>query len=262
MTTLKTYQELDKWLSDNFYFEDGHILSISENPFEIIVGYDVAGNYEANSERQILPFKLIPSKIIEWTFDNKLSEPSEYNYIEGLDAVEVENGICLQFSTPTTFKLVTDILNIDEQDLIITTFRPWTSETEIFITADLNEIPRPEFWQQKLNSIGHKVSFRYYCSEAISSEKVPYPNYEGYYIQIQDKITSTKEGIFLKYLKTDKGKLNLGFENKDEDLAYIWDDFTSILSDLPNAKINSGNCTFTGTDWKKYLADRILPSTE
>jgi hypothetical protein len=39
--TIDSFKDLDKWLSDNFYFEDGHILSIRENPLEIIVGYKI-----------------------------------------------------------------------------------------------------------------------------------------------------------------------------------------------------------------------------
>ena len=44
-TTVHTLKDLDKWLSDNFYFEDGHVLAIKENPLEIIVGYNVKANY-------------------------------------------------------------------------------------------------------------------------------------------------------------------------------------------------------------------------
>ncbi len=78
-TTIHTFNDLDKWLSDNFDFEDGYVLSIKENPLEIIVGYDVKGNFKANSERHILPFKIIPSKIIEWTFDKEVINVGDDN---------------------------------------------------------------------------------------------------------------------------------------------------------------------------------------
>ena len=260
--TLHTFNELDKWLSDNYYFEDGHVLIIAENPLEIIVGYNIKANYKANSERHILPFKLIPSKIIEWTYDKQIVNTGDDIYIEGIDAIENEKGICLEFSTPTIFRFITDQLTIEEQDLIKTTFKPWASETEMFLTTDSNEIPRPEYWQQKLKQFGHNVSYRYYCSEEIQTGNVPYPDYQGYFIQLADRINSTKEGIFLKHLKVDNGKLSLSFENKDEVLKNIWDDLTQILADFPNAKINSGNCEFAGKEWKQYLTDKILPTSE
>lgn len=261
-TTVHTFNDLDKWLSDNFYFEDGHVLAITENPLEITVGYNVKANYKANSERHILPFKIIPSKIYEWTFDKDVINVGDYNYIECIEAIEVENGIYLNFFTPATFRLVADSLEIQEQEIIKTTFKPWTSETKMYLTTDLSEIPRPEFWKEKLNKYGHDILFRYYAGDERQPEQVPYPDYQGYYIQLADKIGSTQEGIFLKYLKVENGKLSLSFENKDEKLKNVWDDLTQILADFPNSKINSGNCEFTGTKWKQYLMDKILPKTE
>jgi hypothetical protein len=260
-TTIHTFNELDKWLSDNFYFEDGHVLTIKENPLQIIVGYNVKANYKANSERHILPFKIIPSKINEWTFDKEIINTGDDNYIECIEAIEVENGICLEFSTPATFRLITDSLIIEEQELIKTTFKPWASETEMYLTTDLSEIPRPEFWIERLSKYRHNILFRYYAGDERQPEQVPYPDYQGYYIQLADRIKSTQEGIFLKHLKVENGKLSLSFENKDKELKDVWDDLTFILADFPNAKINSGNCEFTGAKWKQYLTDKVLTTT-
>ncbi|QQS35007.1 MAG: metallophosphoesterase [Ignavibacteriales bacterium] len=237
-------------------------MSVRENPLEIIVGYNVNANYKANSERHILPFKIIPSKIYEWTYDKAMTSVGDKNYIESIEVIEVENGICLEFSTPVTIRLVTDSLVIEELELIKTTFKPWTSETEIYLTSDFSEIPRPEFWKENLSKYGHNILFRYYAGDERQPEQVPYPDYQGYYIQLADRIKSTQEGIFINYLKLKNAKLSLSFENKDEDLKDVWNDLTSILADFPNAKIYSGNCEFTGIEWKKYLTDKILPTTE
>lgn len=261
-TRINTFDELNKWLSDNSYFENGHVLTIRENPLEIIVGYNVKANYKANSERHILPFKIIPSKINEWIFDKEVVNLGEDNYIECIESNKAENGICLEFSTPATIRLVADSVLIEEQELIITTFKPFASKTEMYLTTDLSEIPRPEFWKEKLSKYGHDILFRYYAGDERQPKQVPYPDYQGYYIQLSDRIHSTQEGIFLKHLKVENGKLSLSFQNKDEELKNVWDDLTLILADFPNAKINSGNCEFTGTKWKQYLADKLLPTTE
>lgn len=260
--TLHTFEDLDKWLSDNYYFEDGHILTINENPLEIIVGYDVNASYKANSERHILPFKLIPFNIIEWTFDKGIAHTGDDNYIEYIEAIKTEKGICLEFSTPVLFRLTAESMTIEEQELIKTTFKPWISETEIFLIADLNEVPKPGYWKERLKEYGHDIVFRYYAGDERQPEQVPYPDYQGYYIQFPDRISSTQEGIFLKHLKVISGKLNLSFENKDEALHIVWRDMTKILADLPNVKINSGNCEFTGDKWKQYLEDQLLPASE
>jgi hypothetical protein len=261
-TTIHTFKELDEWLSDNFYFQDGHVLAVKENPIQISVGYNVKANYKANSERHILSFKLIPSKIIEWTFDKEYINTGDDNYIEDIAAIKLEKGIGLEFYTPTQFRLVTDKLIIEEQELIKTTFKAWTSETEIYLTAELSEIPRPEFWKEELGKYGHDILFRYYAGDIRQPEQVPYPNYQGYYLQLADRINSTQEGVFLKYLKVENGKLGLSFQNKDKEIKNVWDDLTLILADLPKANLKSGNCEFTGTKWKQYLIDKILPLTE
>lgn len=260
-TSISTFSELDKWLSDKFYFEDGHILSIKENPLEIIVGYNVKANYKANSERHILSFKIIPSNITEWTFNKESVAIGEDNYIEAIEAIEAEHGIGLEFSTPAIIRLITDSLIIEEQELIKTTFKPWVSEKEIFVISDLSEVPKPEFWKERLSEYGHDILFRYYAGDQRLPKQVPYPDYQGYFIQLVNRINLTQEGIFLKHLEIVNGKLRLSFENKDEALKSVWQDLTIILANFPNAKINCGNCEFTGTEWKQYLRDKLLPTT-
>src|SRR5690606_24802326 len=150
------------------------------------------------------PFKIIPSKINDWTFDKEVVNVGDDNYIECIETSEVENGICLEFSTPATIRLVADSLVIEEQELIKTTFKPWASDTEMFLTTDLSEVPKPEFWKEQLNKYGHNILFRYYAGDERQPEQVPYPDCQGYYIQLADRIKSTQEGIFLKHLEVEK----------------------------------------------------------
>jgi len=261
-TTVHTHTELANWVADNSHFEDGHIIAIKENPLEILVGYNVTGNYKANSEREIVSFKLTPSKIIEWTFNKENFTPADDNYIEGIDAIENEKGICLEFSAPAVFRLTTDCLTIEEQEVIKSTFKAWVSEREIFSTASLQDIPKPEYWKEKLSEYGHNILFRYYGGAERQPEAVPYPDYQGYYVQLADRIASTQEGIFLKHLAKRNDKINFCFEFKDEKLRNVWDDITRIIADFPNARIYCGNCEFTGTEWKQFLIDKILPTSE
>lgn len=158
---IDTFKDLDKWLSNNFYFEDGHVLTIKENPLEVVIGYNVKGNYKANSERHILSFKIIPSKIHEWYYNKEITTIGDGNYIEYIEAREVENRICLEFFTPAIIRVVAESFVIEEQELIKTTFKPWASEKEIYLIASLSEIPRPEFWKEELYKYGHNILFRY-----------------------------------------------------------------------------------------------------
>lgn len=248
-----TYKEVDEWLSEYCFFEDGCILSVGEKPIEIIIGYDIRGNYKANTERHIAAFKLVPNKIYNWSFDESRICIGENNYIENIDVTETQNGMKLKFYTPTLFTLETNTLYIEKLETIKTVFHPWTSDTEIFASANIDSIPTPSFWIGKLKESGHDVAFRYYCGEAKEINKIPYPDYQGYYIQTVKNIQTSKEGIFIKHMQLSYGKLNLSLENKDNELVGIWADFTKIISDFPEVKIHCGNCEFTGEEWKAYL---------
>lgn len=257
---IRTYKELNDWLTENYYFEEGHILTVQENPLEIVVGFNVDATYEANSERQIKAFKLIPSKVIEWTFDRNSVVLGDGNYMEGVEPLNFGKTFGLEFSTPSIIRLVTDKLEVTELPLIRTIFKPWISDNEIFITSDINEIPKPEFWKAKLSYFKHDISFRYYSGKEKQPQDMPYPEYSGYYIQLTEKINTTDEGIFISHIGLQDDKLIVSFENKDEQLSDVWRDLTLILSDFPNVKISCGNCEFDGMGWKEYLKNGKIPS--
>ncbi|MGJ1435112.1 hypothetical protein [Sphingobacterium siyangense] len=61
----------------------------------------------------------------------------------------------------------------------------------MYLTAYLSEVPRPLFWKEKLSKYGHDILFRYYSGEERQPEQVPYPDYQSYYIQLADRISST-----------------------------------------------------------------------
>jgi len=241
-------------LSDNNFFEDGHVLKVEMSPLRIQVGYDVGGNYEANSERIIKTFTLQPDQIKEWTFpsDGEFI-PSADHYIESIEPIDVFPGIGLEFSTPLTFRLVTNSITIIESGIIKTIFKPWVSDNEIFVTSSLVDIPRPEYWKDKLSSLGHEIVFRYYGSEVKLPGNLPYPDYSGYYIQVENRVDKNPEGIFIKHISKNGKSISLHFQNKDKQLESIWIDLTRVLSELQDAKVSSGNCKFDGDEWLKYI---------
>ncbi len=256
---IHTITELNKWLEDNYFFEDGYVLKIEANPLRIEVGYNIGGNYEANSERTIQTFTLQPNKIKEWTCpDNGDFIPSDGNCIEGIASIDSFPDIGLVFSTPLTFRLVTDSITVTKNEIIKATFKPWVSDSEIFVTSSLTNIPKPEYWRDKLKERGHDIVFRYFGSEEKTSDKLPYPDYSGYYIQTKNRIDKTNEGIFVEHLTKKEKSISLHFQNKDKELNSIWTDLTIILSELTDAIISSGNCKFNGLEWRLYLKKRAM----
>lgn len=251
---IQTNTELNKWLEDNHFFEDGHILKIETNPLRIVVGYNIEGNYEAHSERKIQTFTLEPHNIKEWTIPEKADFiPFEDNYIKGIAPIDALPNIGLEFSTPLTFRLVAGSIRITKNEVITTMFKPWVSESEIFVESSMTEIPRPEYWVEKLKERGHVVVFRYFGSEEKMSDKLPYPDYSGYYIQTRNRLDKTNKGIFIEHLTKKEKSISLHFQNSDKELKSIWNDLTIILSEMPDATIRSGNCKFSGREWWEHL---------
>jgi len=252
--TIETTTDLTKWLEDNHFFEDGHILKIENNPLKIVVGYNITGSYEAHSERRIQTFTLEPDKIKEWTLpENAGFIPSDDIYIEGIAPIDVLPNIGLEFSTPLTFRLVAGSIRITHNEIITTTFKPWVSESEIFVESSITVIPRPQYWVDKLKERGHVVVLRYFGSEEKMPDKLPYPDYSGYYIQTRNRLDKTNKGIFIEHLTKKEKSISLHFQNSDKEFKSIWNDLTLILSEMPDATIRSGNCKFSGREWREHL---------
>ena len=257
--SINTYSDLDEWLSENNYFEDGYILEIEKAPLTITIGYIVSGNYKANEERQILAFKLEPLKIIEWTYNESLFTPSADYCIEGIDPIDSPSGIRLKFVHGSSFSLVADSLKISEPYIITDTFKPWTSDNEISAVAEIDSVPSPEFWLEKLKEKGHDLFYRYIYGEIKPVEEIPYPDYSGYYLQMSDRINTTSGGIFVRHIKQNGKFTAITFEKQDKFLAPEWQDLTRVIASLNNIIIHCGNCQFTGTEWEQYLRDQVLP---
>lgn len=255
---IESYDDLNKWLEENYYFENGHILSVEQNPLAIVVGYNVKGNYKAHSEWHILAYRIAPNGLLnpQGSFDVM---PAEEYYIDGIDPIKVEEGIGLEFCASSMFSLISQSLLISDPMLIKTTFKPWMHPTEIQITAPTEEIPKPSFWREKFLDRGIDIVFRYYSGEAKNSSEVPYPNYGGYFIQLSTRIEETREGILIDKIELINHEMRASFSNKDPHLQNAWIFLTSIIADIQNVKITCGNCEFTGEEWKQILQENRYP---
>lgn len=259
MKLITTFSELDQWLEENNYFEDGHILQINLDPLAITVGYNIKGNFQAHSEREILPFKITPNKIMKWEPSEHLV-PSEDHYIEGIEPLDMDPGIGLQFLVPPLTILVAESLTVEDLPIIKTTFKPWLSTHSIFAKAPLHEIPKPAFWQQRLKEAGYEVVFRYYAGEGKRPEELPL-NYTGYFIQLAERIDETQEGIFIEFMSLENQEVSLGFSRRDPTLDSVWLSLTAIVADIPDVIISCGNCKFSGGEWKLLLKNKKYPPT-
>ncbi|WP_310993168.1 hypothetical protein [Aequorivita marina] len=250
--------KLEKWLDQNYWFEDGFISEIndSKNGLEIIVGYQTVGTYVAGEKQELKEFCLKPIGITNWTYKKDLFIPTKESCINGIDLTE--NGLGLKFDTPNLFELTCKSLEISEPKITQTYTKPWISNREIYITATEKEVPTVNYWIEKLEAYGFKTGFRYFASELIQSEKVPYPDYSGYFIQTLNKISETQKGLFFKFIGIENGELRIGIENGDENKE-LFNSVQLIVSNWKKTTINSGNVKFTGEEFKEFLEKGKYP---
>ena len=250
--------KLEKWLDQNFWFEDGFISEInnSKNGLEIVIGYQTVGTYVAGEKQELKEFCLKPIGITNWTFKKDLFIPTKDPCINGIDLTE--NGLGIKFDTPNLFELTCDSIEVSEPKIIQTYTKPWISNREFFITANSKEVPTPKYWIEQFEKSGIEIGFRYFASELIKPEKVPYPDYSGYFIQSLNKISETQKGLFFKFISLENEELRIGIENGDENKE-LFKTIQSIVSDWTNTTINSGNMEFTGKEFKDYLENGKYP---
>lgn len=255
MKTYHSYEEIDSWLSENWYCEEWFILHVELDPLTITIGYTSEGNYAAYSERHIRSFKIIPSRVFYLSNDPEQFIHSEEISIESIEPLNVEKrvGIEIYFFAFPAFRLVADSFAIIEQEVIKTTFEPWLSDRNIFVEAPLEAVPILSFWKERFKEYGFDILFRFYGGKGMQPEELPYPDYSGYFIQLADRIKETDQGLFISSVSQKDRVVSMHFEKEDAHLNELWTVLTKILSDIPQVKLKSGNCEFSANEWKDYL---------
>jgi len=94
---ISTLQELDKWLEENCWFEDGHVLSLWPEPspaghrspcgVRLQLAHQVAGGWEAGGTRILRVFGVEANGVREWS----ISTPESYqpdHCMEGIERIE------------------------------------------------------------------------------------------------------------------------------------------------------------------------------
>lgn len=259
---IKSRAKLESFLEENDWFEDGYITEINSeftsdnkpSQVNIKIGYQIAGDYRAGSPRTIREFTIKASGIKLWTYDKAFFDSD--HCMEGIELLDDCLGI--QFDIPEIVTLICEELVVNGPFDIESTTKPWVSDTEFITTIPDMSVPLPQKWISWLQEEGFKVSWRFAGSDAKSPDEVSFPDYSGWFIQKTEKIDTTDYGIFFFHVEDKDGKLYLHIENRDTD-ADLWLVMTKVLARMPGVTISCGNCTFSGEQWMKYLADGMYP---
>ena len=251
--------KLESWLDQNYWFEDGFISKIEQdsNGLIITVGFQIKGTYVAGEPMTIKEFDLKPKGIRNWTFSDSGFKPGYDWCIEGLDLVENDLGI--RFETPNVFELTCESIDISKPREIQTFTKPWISERELFISATIDSIPKPDFWINLFKQHSTNIGLRVYGDKIKETDRIPYPDYSGFFIQRPNRINENDKGIFIKSI-TQKGEdLHISFELSDSELKKEWTILFKIISNLNGLKVNCGNVSFNQNEWIDFITTKKLP---
>lgn len=251
--------KLKSWLDLNNWFEDGYISKIEQSSKGLIitVGSQIKGTYVAGEPMTIKEFDLKPKGIYIWTFADSGFIPG-YNWcIEGLDLIENDLGI--RFETPNVFELTCESIDISEPREIETITKPWISEREVFVSATIDSIPKPDFWINSFKQYSTNVGLRVYGDKIKQTDKIPYPDYSGFFIQRPDRTNENDKGIFIKSITQKGSDLHISFVLDDNQLKTEWNILFKIISNLNGVKVNSGNVSFNQNEWLDFIDTEKFP---
>lgn len=266
MIVINHNNDLEAWLDENYCFEDGYINEIKTyknqdgiiNLVEIRLGYQIEGTLQGGTPITNKEYIIKAEGIKSWAFNDENISFSDY-CIEGLNIIDNSDEIGIEFEVPELVRLICSSIKVEGPFLKDSIRKPWTSDREVFIYTKAITVPKPSELIQWLDELGFNVSWRYIESDAINSEKVPYPDYSGWFLQETHKIPETQYGVFFHHVALNEGKLVLHLNKYDENIDELWNAITKVFALRQQVEIMSGNCRFNGMQWLEYLNSKAIP---
>jgi hypothetical protein len=266
MKVIENTKDLETWLDENYWFEDGYVAEITTHKnehkmidlVEIRLGYQIEGTLEGGTPITLKEYIIKAKNIKLWTFSDKTMYDID-NCITELDIINDCDGIGIELDVPELVRLICNSIIVEGPFLKKSIRKPWVSDRHISFYIKDGQVPKPSEWIQWLSEIGLNASWRYGGSEAKSDYDVPFPDYAGWFLQETYKIPTTQFGVFFCNVGFYEGKLSLSLEKYDKNIDGLWSAVTTVLALKPQVEILSGNCRFNGSQWLEYLNSKIVP---
>lgn len=267
MKVFEHINDFEQWLDENYGFEDGYISEIKTykneqkiiDSVEIRIGYQSEGTLDGRTPITLKEYILKARNIKLWTF-NDSTNYNPGNCICGIDTIDDCDGIGIELGVPDLIKLICDNITVEGPFLKKSIQKPWVSEQCVSCYIKEGQIPTPSEWIIWLNEIGFDVSWRYGAGEAKLVEKIPYPDYAGWFLQETNRIPTTQFGVLFRNVGFNKEKLSLSLQKYDSNIDELWHEIIRILAlKIQKVEIFSGNCRFGGNEWLEYLNSKTIP---
>lgn len=247
-------QQLQAWLEEHGWFEDGFISRISapDEPLQLTIGYQMSGSLIAGDPKRTVEFDLLPQAVSLW---NGPSTVDPEDLIEGIGLIDEGLGIEVDFPK---IHLACAEIEVSEPRYFDTLTKPWTSDREVDVSMSGTVPPTPQFWIDAFHKNGLNVGFRYLGSEMIEADNVPFPNYSGYFIQHLDRMSESQYGLFVFAIwpKDNRCMIRLQDDHQSSDLLQV---AHRIMSSWQVLEVHCGNVRLKGQEAAEFLRSGRLP---
>jgi hypothetical protein len=260
---ISTIEELDRWLDENCWFEDGYVLSLWPKPSPsgnqphsratLQLAYQVSGGWEAGDTRILRVFGVEAIGVREWS----INTPDSYlpdHCMEGIDRIETGEGLGLIFDVPGPVSLICSELVIERQPDRTEPIKPKPSDREFSAIVPSRTRPSPTDWIEWLRRMGLEAVWRRYGGEAEPASQVP-DDYTGWLLQTPKRIGESQAGLlFFHCGPNQNGDLVIHIQSYyDNNCQGLWAACGRVLGSMSGSVVRCGNCRLTGKQWLEYL---------
>lgn len=254
------------WLEDFNYFDLGHLAALEpfpqavdsglEAPTEVSfqLGCSLGGSYDAGQVRRIGRYQFRAGKVRQWTISETKGAPYDFE-TRAIESLLVDDEVdFLDVVLDNNIRLQCQFLLVEALPDVNIINRPFVDLSHATQHVPGAGLPTPGQWIEWLAQAGYDVSWRQIYGESRAPESLPQKEYEGWFLQINDAVNSTDNGVMLKSLVAFEDGFFAEFEdwNSLEDgpgYSEMWKALSCVAARVKDISVRSGNCLLSGSEW-------------
>ncbi|MCI0572263.1 MAG: hypothetical protein L0Y66_16025 [Myxococcaceae bacterium] len=266
--SMRSAEEFDAWLSEHSYFDDAMVRTFEPAPAEpgaatpervtIEFAYQVSGGLRAGDLRRLRRIRLHCDGVTRFEL-HPPGSVSANHWSEGVELLESEGRIRFAIDVPGRLLLECGSAEAEElpdQEEVIT---PWESDREVFLTIR-GAAPSPETISARcLERTEVALVWRIYGGEARPQSSVPKDHYDGWFLQMPDRVAHTEGGVTLR-VTPGPHSTRLVLTNWDQENKRLWAAVLATVSTLDVLEAHCGNRELDADAFRE-LAKRKLATS-
>lgn len=256
---LESQSQFEAWLEDNHGIHDTSVTAISPLPdttslpevVAVTFRFQIAGGYSAGAERTIRTITLTAHGVRTFDVDPDGWDPE--HYAEGIDLLDVPDGVGFEIDLPAPFTLSADRFRIVSSSDSTERVPQWLSDSEFSVVSRNKISPTPSDWLECFRTAGHNVTWRYFAGDERQSSQVPPDAYSGWFVQFHDRLSENPSGLLFDWCSIRDDGYSIDIRLNDLDCRELWIIAGLFLANQTDTTIRCGNATLSPEAFAAYL---------